>query len=132
MNLHAIVSPAIAAVSPPTLCALAVSAGYNIGPDFKQTPNYKPAVMLMGDVQPLSSDDLRTLGGLNQQGTHRKVYLSGNFEGIDRAAIKGGDLVTMQNLPEFPGPTQWLVTSVAEAWSTSGWVCLIVTLQLPQ
>ena len=130
MNLHAIVQGAIGVVNPPTMCSLQVSAGYNTAPDGIQTPNYLSAVSVPVDVQALTSGDLRRMDGLNQQGTHRACYLNGNVEGIDRSAIKGGDLLTMPNLPDFPGPTTWLVTEQPEHWP--GWTKIIVTLQLPQ
>lgn len=130
MNLHALVAGAVGAVNPPTLCALQTSAGYNEQSDGTQTPNYASPVMVFVDVQALTYTDLMKLGGMNQQGTRRKAYLSGNYEGADRNAIKGGDLLTMPNLPGFPGPTTWLVAQVLEWWPD--WVSLAITLQLSQ
>lgn len=130
MNLHSLVAPVVGSVNPPTLCTLAVSAGYNIGPDGTQTPNYQSAVNVSVDVQALSYTDKMTNGGLNQQGIRRACYVNGNIEGIDRQAIKGGDLLTMPNLADFPGPTTWLVAENVEHWP--GWSKFIVTLQLPQ
>ncbi len=130
VNLHAIVAPAISTINPPTLCMVQISAGYNTQPDGTRTPNYMPAVSAAVDVQALSYTDLMKLGGLNLEGTRRKAYLNGNIEGLDRAAIKGGDLFIMPNLPDFPGPTTWLVATVLEHWP--GWTCVALTLQLPQ
>lgn len=130
MNLHSMVGPVVGVVNPPTLCSIQISVGFNTNDDGKQTPNYAPAVPAYVDVQALSYTDLMKLGGLNIQGTRRKCYLNGNIEGIDRGAIKGGDLFTMPNLPDFPGPTTWLVAQVLEHWP--GWSSVALTLQLPQ
>jgi hypothetical protein len=129
VNLQGIVAPLIGAINPPIICTLQVSAGYTIGPDGTQTPAYTTVTGLSGQVQPLSYTDLMKLDGLNIQGTRRKVYLNGNFEGIDRQAVKGGDLLTMPTLPDFAGPTTWLVVQVLEWWQD--WCALAVTLQNP-
>lgn len=63
----------------------------------------------------------------------RGIYVTGNSEGVNRAALKGGDLFIMPNLPSFPGPTVWLATQVLEHWDgKSGWTKVAVTLQVPQ
>ena len=130
MNLHAIVAGAVGVVNPFVFAALQLSTGYNTGADGTQTPNYATINDVPVQVQALSYTDLMKLGGLNIQGTRRAVYLNGNIEGVDRQAIKGGDLFVMPDLPDFPGPTTWLVTQVLEHWP--GWSKLAITLQLKQ
>ena len=127
MNLHGIASGAVGAINPQIMCVLRVSAGYNTAPDGRQTPNYGPAATVPVQVQALTYTDLMKLGGLNIEGTRRACYLNGTWEGVDRAAIKGGDLLTMPDLPSFPGPTAWLVAQVLEYWPD--WSKLAITLQ---
>lgn len=105
-----------------------MSTGYTIGPDGTQYPTYRDYVNVPVDVQALSYTDLMKISGLNIQGTRRKCYLNGNFEGLNREAQKGGDLLLMPGLPDFPGPTTWLVVQVLEWWQD--WCCLACTLQL--
>lgn len=130
MNLHAIVSPAIGVVNPPVFCALMISTGYTIQPDGTQSPTYATFNDVPVQVQALGYTDLIKMGGLNIEGTRRKGYFYGNIEGVDRQAIKGGDLVMMPSLPTFPGPTTWLVAQVLEHFE--GWTSVALTLQLPQ
>lgn len=130
MNLHSIVTSAISTVNPPILCTLRVSSGYNVQANGRQTPNYQDFVNVSVQIQALSYTDLMKLDALNVQGTRRKAYLNGNIEGIDRQAIKGGDLFIMPDLQQFPGPTEWLVALVLEHWD--GWSCLAITLQNPR
>lgn len=127
MNLHAIAAPAIAAVNPPVSCVLQVSTGYTTAADGTQVPSYATVTGVWADVQPLTWSDMQKLGGMNLQGTRRKIYLSGNTEGVDRQAIKGGDLIQMPNMPDFPGPTTWLVAQVLEWFQ--GWCSVAATLQ---
>ena len=131
MNLLRLTAGVISAVNPPITCTLQVSTGYTVAADFSQVPAYNlPPQTLPCQVQSLTSQDLRQLGGLNLQGTLRAIYLMGNIEGVDRAAIKGGDLFTMPSLPSFPGPTVWLVTQVLEHWDgATGWTKVAVVLQ---
>lgn len=127
MNLHAIVSPAIGTVNSPVFCTVKVSTGYTIGADGRQVPTYSTATNVPVQVQALTYTDLMHMDALNIQGTRRKGYFYGNIEGLDRNAMKGGDLVIMPNLPTFPGPTTWLVATVLEHFE--GWTSVALTLQ---
>ncbi len=127
MNLHGIVSGYIGAVNPPTFCTLMLSSGNTTQPDGTRTPEYQTVYNISVDVQALSYTDLMKIGGLNIEGTRRKLYLNGSLQGVDRQAVKGGDLVIMPNLPDFPGPTTWLVIQVLEFWPD--WCSVAVTLQ---
>jgi len=127
MNLHAIASPAIGVVNPPVFCTVRTSTGYTVAGDGTQVPTYSTASDVPVQVQALAYTDLMKLGAMNIQGTRRKGYFYGNVEGLDRAAIKGGDLVTMPSLPTFPGPTVWLVAQVLEHFE--GWTSVALTLQ---
>lgn len=128
MNLHSIVSGAIGTINPFVLCQLQMSTGYNVQPDGTQTPNYATFADVPVQVQALTYTDLMKMSGLNIQGTRRAVYLNGNWEGLNRQEGKGGDILTMPDLPGFPGPTTWLVAQVLEWWAD--WCKLAITLQL--
>ena len=124
MNLHSIVGPIVGAVSPPLLLSIQTSDGYTTNADGSQSPTYNAAVQMYGDVQALQFGDLRQAEGLNVQGERRAIYLNGNFQGVVRPLVRGGDLVT------FPDGTIWLVAFVFEDWySVDGWQKICVTLQ---
>ena len=127
MNLHGIVSGAIGVINPPTLCTLRTSTGNTTRPDGTRVPGYSDTPLVPVQVQSLTYTDLMKLGGLNIEGIRRAAYINGNPQGIDRQAIKGGDLITMGNLAGFPGPTVWLVAQVLEHWPD--WSALAITLQ---
>jgi hypothetical protein len=71
------------------------------------------ALNLIGQVQPISTPDLKQLEGINLGGVHWKIYLSGEVDAIVRPERKGGDLVTIGS-----GRHQgvWLVVGVLEQW----------------
>lgn len=122
MNLHQIVSGAVGTINPPLLCVLSLSTGYTTAADGTQEPTYSTVSGVPAQVQALSYTDLMKLSGLNIQGVKRAVYLNGNIEGVNRAAIKGGDLFT------FPDGTFWLVVQPLENWPD--WSKLAVTRQV--
>lgn len=115
MNLHGVVGPLVAAINPWTIAQWSVSTGYMTGADGARTPTYAAPVTVQAQVQSLTPRDLKQLDSLNIQGVTRAAYVTGDFEGVDRARNKGGDLLT------FGGET-WLVAAVIEAWTPSaGW-----------
>lgn len=82
------------------------------------------SLVLLGQVQALSTRDVWQLDGINLQGTLRALYVSGTLNGVVRALLKGGDLVTL------PDGTVWLVTMVPEPWGlTAGWTKCVIVLQ---
>lgn len=122
MNLNNVVSGAIGAVNPRVRCTLRISTGSTELPDGTREPKYNFVPNVWCQIQPLSTSDLRKLDGLNLQSIGRAIYLNGNIEGVDRAALKGGDLF-MQ-----PDGTEWLVTMVLEHWPS--WSKCAVTQQI--
>ena len=122
MNLHAIVTPLISTVNPPTPGTVRVSTGYTTADDGSQVPTYAPPAPVTMQVQALSTKELAHTDSLNLQGTLRAVYVNGAFEGENRRAGKGGDLFT------FAG-NDWLVVTVLEPWDNDGWCKLVVQLQ---
>lgn len=121
MNLHAIVSGVIAAVNPTVFCTLQMSVGFSVAPDGSQVPQYATFANVPCQIQALSYQDLQHIDGLNIQGTRRAVYINGNWEGLNRATNKGGDLLTT------PDGTVWLVAMVLEHWPD--WTKVVVTQQ---
>lgn len=128
MNLQAITVGVISAINPQVNCTLKMSTGYSTLPDGTRVPTYALFPNLPCQIQPLSTDDLMQMerpgvaSGLNLQGQHKAVYLNGTWEGLNRNAIKGGDLF------EEPDGTIWLVTIQLEDWPD--WSKFACTLQV--
>lgn len=77
---------------------------------------------LVGQVQTLTSHDLRHIAGLNQQAYTRAVYLNAQAMGARRSEMKGGDLFLFNS-------QTWKVISVPENWPLNGWGKVIVALR---
>ena len=120
MNLHGIVSGIISTVNPMITATLEQSTGYTTSDDGTQVPSYAAPVRASVQVQALSSDELRLVEGLNQQGNKQAVYLNGNWQGLVRPDRRGGDLLKIN------GDT-YLVLTVLENWPD--WTKLAVVLQ---
>lgn len=124
MNLHSIVSNAISSVNPWITVSIKPSTGYTTDANYKQVPAYGATVVMSGQLQPLSYQDLQHLDGLNIQGTRRVLYLNGSWPGVVRSDGIGGDIITL------PDNSIWLVAQVLEDWhNTAGWTKVIITLQ---
>lgn len=125
MNLHGIVSGAIATVNPFVDAVVKRSTGYTTNPDYSRTPTYAD-MPIKAQVQAMSADDLRQMDDLNIQGIHRKIFTNGVVAGAIRIGSKGGDLVTFapSTLPEG---NVWLCTHVLEQWPD--WCSIAITLQ---
>jgi hypothetical protein len=128
VNLHAIASPYVAAINPMLPVEVSISTGYSTGADGSRTPSYATPVAMLGQVQRMSSRDLRQVSGLNLQGTVSAIYLGGDIEGVQRPLVKGGDLIT------YPDGTVWLVILSLESWGAVGspqemWCKVAVNLQ---
>jgi hypothetical protein len=121
MNLHQLASPAINVVNPRIPVIIQVNAGYNTAASGKRTPIWDVPVEVLGQVQELTTRDLRQLDGLNITGSSRKVYLYGTVNAGVRVTRNGGDLITL------PDGNVYLTTSVLEQWPD--WVCVAITLQ---
>jgi hypothetical protein len=96
VNLHGIASGAVGIVNPMVPVEVRVSTGATTLDDGRRIPTYAAAVAGIGQVQPLSTGDIRQLDSLNIQGIERAIYLSGAVSGLVRAEGKGGDLVRVQ------------------------------------
>ena len=120
MNLHGIVSGAIGTVNPFETLTVNQSTGYTTNADASRAPTYSTAT-ISGQVQPMSAEELKLVEALNIQGVKRKVYANGQYNGVVRAAQKGGDLVTRTD------GTVWKVVLVTEYWPD--WCSFVMALQ---
>lgn len=82
------------------------------------------AYTLAGQVQPVSTGDIRMLEGLNIQGVTTKIYMSGRINGLVRPDRKGGDLLTIQS-GVWAGT--YLVSAILEQFPD--WCCAALTRQ---
>jgi len=121
MNLHGIVRAAIGTVNPHQPVILRRSAGYTTSPSGRQVPAYEAPVTVRGQVQSMTTKDLRQLEALNVQNSEVAIYLDGFLDGVVRMSQKGGDLIETQD------GKVWLTTNVLEQWPD--WVKVAVTLQ---
>lgn len=90
------------------------------------TPAYDPPEVYGGSVQPVPTDVLRQVDGINQQGTLRAVRLFAAANASMRPMQTGGDLLEFE---AAPGGLlcRWLVVHVIEAWP--GWCHVVVAMQ---
>lgn len=123
MNLHGIVSGAIAVVNPFIDVTVQISTGDVTRPDGTRIPLYD-TLPFSAQIQALDGGDLRQIEGLNLQGTFCKIYFFGSVEGIVRDVDKGGDLVTV---PSGVWAGTWLTKKVFEAWPD--WCAIACVLQ---
>ena len=121
MNLHSIAGAMVGGINAAVLCTFKQSAGYTVDANFVQQPQYTVYMNLRCQIQPISTGDLKRYSGLNIQGDYRRVYVTGHVDGLDRNAIKGGDILIQ------PDNTVWLVTQSAENWPE--WTSFIITAQ---
>lgn len=123
MNLHGIVSGAIATVNPMTQATIYKSVGYMTAADGTQMPDYL-ALPIVVQVQGLTEHEYSTLeheDHMNVQGVIRKLYAYGSTNGVIRDAFIGGDLIQF-------GGAKWKVVRVFETWPD--WSSVAIKQQL--
>lgn len=108
MNLHSVVSGAIATVNPPTEVTVQQSTGYTVSADGTQVPVFTPVAADL-QVHALGAHELEHLANLNIQGVMRKLYAYGSLNGVIRNAQEGGDLIQWNAMT-------WKVVHVFETW----------------
>lgn len=95
-----------------------------------RVPNLNTITNVPMQFQALRGRELEHIDSLNVQGTVRAVHLYGDFQGVDRPGVNGGDLLLAPtNLTDQPLDT-WLVVWVMEAFEASGWCRVAVQLQM--
>lgn len=116
MNLHGVVSAAVNGINPFLQVNIKRSTGYSVGADGLGTPTYAAILPVQGQVQALTSDELKQISGINQQGEKLAIYVNGTLMGESRPDSLGGDILTL------PDGSTWLVLQVLENFARSaGW-----------
>ncbi len=120
MDLNAIANAAAEVVNPNTPISIQASTGYAIGAGMKQVPSYAAAVSGFGQLQEITSMDLKHLDGLNIQGDIQTIYIRGQLSAVLRPTGQGGDLITI-------GSQTWLNVKTLEQWPW--WAKAAIVLQ---
>ncbi|MDE2442355.1 MAG: hypothetical protein KGP14_15165, partial [Betaproteobacteria bacterium] len=94
MNLNAIVAPLVSAITPSVQAVWSPSLGYTTAANGTRVPSYAAPVCISIAVQALTGPDLDHVDAMNLQGVKRAAYIDGQVEGVNRPALKGGDLIT--------------------------------------
>lgn len=126
MNLRKIANSVTQKVNPNIDVVWRRSTGYTTDANYRRIPSYDEKTV-RGQVQALSSTDLKHVDALNITGIMRSVHLYGDVEAINRQNQQGGDLLYF---PQTPGGVlcEWLVSTVMETWPD--WCRVIATLQI--
>ena len=125
MNMHGVVRSVITTINPDQTITWRQSTGYSTSADGRPVPAYND-VSIQAQVQAQSSQTLKHVDFISQQGTYRSVYLYGDVEAINRPNAIGGDLLVFPEVPGGPNMT-WLVVEVFETWPD--WCKVSVVLQ---
>jgi hypothetical protein len=96
-----------------------------------RVPTYSTATGVPMQFQAVSNDDLEHVDALNISKVLRSVHLNGDILGLDRAGVRGGDLLLAPTRLSGAALDVWLVVSCVENWEASGWSHVIVALQQP-
>lgn len=127
INVHSLVRGLISVAHPEESVQLAQGIGFaNVSGAI--LPRFAKAIPVMAQIQSLGPDELRNAEQVSTDTLTRKAYLFsdapyGSPAGIIRPLSRSGDLIRRAD------GTVWLVTAVAEDFSSSGWVCVNITLQ---
>lgn len=126
MNLHHLVRPAVGLLNPDISAVLHRNCGgYHTNAAGERQPLFD---ILRGNiqVQAVNGNDLQHAETLNLQGVLRTVFLYGNWFGVVRADVKGGDMLQFADV----GCRQmqdWRIVQVLETWPD--WSKVLVCLQ---
>lgn len=82
------------------------------------------ALVLLGQVQPITWRDLQQMEGINLGGVRWKLYVNGEIDAIVRPEKKGGDLIT---IAQGRHQGTWLVVQILEQFPD--WCCAAIVLQ---
>lgn len=121
MNLRGLVRNAITQINPDIPAKIRVSNGWVTLASGRRVPSYLPDQDVMIQFQPLTSEDVKQMDGLNVTGIYKSVHAYGNFFGVNREKSKGGDLFIIQS-------EIWMVVKILELWPD--WCRLMVQLQI--
>ena len=124
MNLHNIARAAITTVNADIVGTLQRNTGYSTNDAGKREPSYDEFQGPI-QVQAVVGKDLEHVNNLNLQGNLRIVYLYGNWYGVVRADVKGGDILQFTEWNDNVVHS-WRVVSVMESWPD--WSKVVVCL----
>ena len=125
MNLRGLVNSYTQQVNPNIVAQYLQSTGYTTSSSGKRTPSFAPAVPVTVQMQALTYKDLQQMSGVNLNGEARAIYVSGDWKGVARPDMRGGDLFAL------PDGSSWLVVHVLENWNTTaGWTKVAATRQM--
>ena len=124
MNLHNIVRGAVTTVNADIVGTLQRNTGYSTNDAGKREPSYDE-VQGPIQVQAVVGKDLEHVNNLNLQGNLRIVYLYGNWYGVVRADVNGGDIL---QFPDWNSNVvrSWRIVNQMENWP--GWSKVVVCL----
>lgn len=127
INLRGIANAAIQGINPNIKIRVQSPNGFTTDEYYNQVPKYIEET-LQGNVQAMSSDDLKHIDGLNLEGTLRAVYLYGNYNGVMRVGQQPSTkLFFTTNESGVTREREWNVFKMLEAWQ--GWCKVAVVLQ---
>lgn len=127
LNLHAIVRTPITMLHPDETVTLYQSTGQTnvLG---RITPSYAEGVTIQAQIQTLTADELQQREDASKTGLDAKAYLYADESyppsGIVRHLARNGDFIQRAD------GTWWLVVSLIEDFTKSGWECVGLALQI--
>lgn len=122
MNLNALVSPVVAAVTPREL----VQVFRNVGQDNVRgvvTPRYEALPPDAVGIYPASPKDLELVNRVGMNTVTLSFFFNGIVRGLDRPHLTGGDLI-------FARDEWWLVCAVPDDYTQAGWCRVLGCLQV--
>lgn len=125
-NLRATANMATKVINPNFPATLMISTGFALV-NHVQVPTYSPQTVI-GQVQPLSTGNVRQLDALNIQGAERVIFLNGAAHSILRVKQLGGDLVVFA-ANTFPEGNTWKILASLEQWGANTWCKVAAALQ---
>lgn len=126
MNLQSIAWGQTKAINPSSRVLIKRSAGFVVNSAFQQVPQFSTYEAFV-DLQALNYEDIRHADLMSIQGMRRKMYITGQVNGLVRYAAQGGDLVNITDATSTWNGTWWKVADVTEYWQ--GWNSSCITLQ---
>ncbi|QCE32901.1 hypothetical protein FAI41_04450 [Acetobacteraceae bacterium] len=124
-QLFSLASGILGALNPMEEVTLRVFTGQLRNPDYSITPEFKD-YPIFADLQSLNSGELLLAQNINQQAETRSAYVKGTFHALNRPLQTGGDLIILKD------GSEWLITSILEAWGgKDDWCKILMTRQKP-
>lgn len=127
INLHAIVRTPITSLHPDETVMLYQSVGQT-NVKGRIVPQYAEGVSVKAQIQTLTADELQQREDVSKTGLSDKAYLFADEDmppaGIVRYLGRNGDFIQRAD------GTWWLIVSVIEDFTKSGWECVGLAQQI--